>query len=201
MKRARTGTPEAEPPAPGPTTLSHITGVAALHNVLVRVVLAEYAPFALGLQPCVLFTSEDVEARYAASEQALVGDCECIDRHELRAVVLKAYLLLIAARMAVITAPTAQTALTDLSGAAAVHMLFIRVAQATDAAEVLGMVFLTSEEVWFRFRTSYRALYFNGANIAWIVKHDLFALVYDANERLWWAKEAMWDMLLAQSAE
>ena len=98
-------------------------------------------------------------------------------------------------------APAVELTLSHITGAAAVHMLFIRVAQATDAAEVLGMVFLTSEEVWFRFRTSYRALYFNGANIAWIVKHDLHALVYDANERLWWAKEAMWDMLLAQSAE
>ncbi len=86
--------------------------------------------------------------------------------------------------------------LSHITGAAAVHTLLLRVALATDAAEVLGMVFLTSDEVWFRFRTSYRALYFNGDNIAWIVKHHLHAFVYDANEWLWWAKEAMWDMFI-----
>ena len=81
--------------------------------------------------------------------------------------------------------------LSHVTGAAAVHMLFMRVALATTAREVLGMP-AASEDAWWYFATSWTVLHYaNEVNVAWVLKHKLDDYAYGAEQRLFWAKDAM----------
>jgi hypothetical protein len=83
--------------------------------------------------------------------------------------------------------------LSHITGAAAVHMLFMRVALATTAREVLGMPDTdpTAEDVWRSFGSSWSVLYPNEGNIAWILEHKLDDYAYEAEQRLMSALDAM----------
>ena len=87
--------------------------------------------------------------------------------------------------------PAEELTLSHITGAAAVHMLFMRVALATTAREVLGMP-AASEDAWWHFATSWKVLYYaNKVNIAWILEHKLDEYAYGVEQRLFWAKDAM----------
>jgi hypothetical protein len=100
-------------------------------------------------------------------------------------------------------APTTPTTLTHITGPAAVHMLFIRIAFATTAREVLGMppsdfASFDSSDVWDCFRASWRVVHHdNHANVNWIISNKLCDYAELAEDRLLWAKKAMWAELLA----
>ena len=83
--------------------------------------------------------------------------------------------------------------LSHITGPAAVHMLFMRVALATTAREVLGMPDTdpTAVDVWRSFRSSWRVLYPNEVNVAWILEHELGEYAYEAEQRLMSALDEM----------
>ncbi len=89
--------------------------------------------------------------------------------------------------------PAEELTLSHITGAAEVHVLFMRVALATTAREVLGMADTdpTAADVWRSFGSSWRVLYPNEANIAWILEHKLDEYAYEAEQRLMSALDAM----------
>jgi len=97
-------------------------------------------------------------------------------------------------------APTTPTTLTHITGPAAVHMLFIRIAFATTAREVLGMPpgSCTPSDVWDFFKPSWRVMHHdNHANVNWIISNNLDDYAVLAEDRLQWAMHAMWAELEA----
>jgi hypothetical protein len=91
---------------------------------------------------------------------------------------------------------TPVTALSHVTGPAAVHTFFVRVLFATSARDVLGMPDTgptTKEVVWFFFTTSWMVIhnYAPKANLDWIFQHNLSGYARVAQERLFSAHDAM----------
>ena len=90
---------------------------------------------------------------------------------------------------------TPVTALSHVTGPAAVHTFFVRVLLATSARDVLGMPDTgpTANDVWFFFTTSWMVIhnYAPKANLDWIFQHNLSGYARVAQERLFSAHDAM----------
>ena len=93
-------------------------------------------------------------------------------------------------------APTPVTALTHVTGPAAVHILFVRLAMATTARQALGMpAVVTVDDVYPFFWASWRVM--NHDNMTWIISNELHAVASLAEHRLQWAIHALWAELEA----
>ena len=96
-------------------------------------------------------------------------------------------------------APT-PTTLNHITGPAEVHTLLIRIAQAKNANQVMGMpdITFTKKDVWKLWVASWEVLHkFNHVNVAWVIQHDLDKYVEVAQNRLIWAKYTLY----AEAAE
>ena len=87
------------------------------------------------------------------------------------------------------------TALTHVTGPAAVHTFLVRVLLATSARDVLGMPDTgptTKDVVWFFFTTSWMVIHkCPKVNMDWIFQHNLQGYARVAQERLFSALDAM----------